>query len=286
MKLMLGTAQFGLPYGVSNTIGQTPEEEVYKILEYAKSIGIQSIDTAQLYGNSEEVIGHFPNLNQFSIVTKIPGKETRPLSMESLLSQSLKRLNQNKLYALMFHRPDDLISASTANEDFLEAMKLQEQGLINKIGVSVYNPNQLEIILDRFEIDIVQIPMNILDQRFLKNGLLKKAKDKNVEIHVRSAFLQGLLLMEPSSLNNYFDPIKAHLNAFKEQVSKFNYDPKEVLLAFLREIEEVDRIVVGVNNVNQLKELVDMYKSNVTFPYHEYSLEDESFLLPTNWKLS
>lgn len=281
MKLALGTVQFGSDYGVSNLSGKVSEPTVKEILDYAKEIGIHTLDTASLYGSSEEVLGGF-DLENFDVVTKTVKIDKTLDKVENFerfkdaFYASQKKLGYIQLHGLMFHEADDLLSSyGLALWDLLEDFKQKE--FIRKIGVSVYSPKQLEKVLSLVDIDIVQFPLNILDQRFLY--LLPELKMKDIEIHTRSTFLQGLLLMNPNSLKTYFEPIKHILKKLPE-------NRLEAAIAFVKDIKEVDKIVVGVTNKRELQEIFSMYNKQVAnIDYSTFKINDEAFINPVNWRL-
>lgn len=263
MKLGLGTVQFGCAYGVSNASGQVSIEEVGKILEYAKSQGVEILDTAQGYGNSEEVLGKF-DLSAFKIITKIIG--------DTDLETSLKNLKQNSIYGLMFHRSEEINDKSWAKFD-----GYKNQGLVEKIGVSVYTPEELLAVVEKYPIDIVQLPLNLLDQRFL--SILPDLKAKNIEIHSRSTFLQGLLLMDIAKVNPYFTPIKPILQSLPQ-------NRVEASLGFVNSIKEVDNIIVGVTLADEFKQIVAALEKDVKIEKAQsFSISDEKFICPQNWRL-
>lgn len=263
MKLGLGTVQFGCDYGVSNTFGQVSVQEVAKILEYAKSQGIEILDTAQGYGNSEEVLGSF-DLSPFKIITK--------MFKDADLEISLKNLNQNSVYGLMFHRSEEITEKSWVKFEGYKA-----QGLVEKIGVSVYSPEELLDVINKYPIDIVQLPLNLLDQRFLR--ILPELKSKKIEIHSRSTFLQGLLLMEAADINPYFDAIKSILQGIPKPCI-------ESAVGFVNSIKEIDKIIVGTTSVDELKQIVAVLNKDVKINNVErFSISDEEYICPQNWRL-
>lgn len=281
MKLALGTVQFGLDYGVSNKNGKVSLELVGEILNYAKEIGIDTLDTASLYGTSEEVLGRF-DLEDFNVVTKtikIDHSLDRIQNFDKFKEAffaSQKKLGYIQLHGLMFHEANDLLSnQELALWDLFEDFKQKEY--VRKIGVSVYSPKQLEDILNLVDIDIVQLPLNILDQRFLY--LLPELKKKNIEIHIRSTFLQGLLLMDTCQLNSYFEPIK-------EVLQKLPQDRLEAALGFVKNIKEVDKIVVGITTKNELQEIYSQYNKDVQgIDFSQFAIQDEKFINPSKWEM-
>lgn len=261
-KIALGTVQFGLNYGISNTTGQVSLEEIAKILDYCKNHGINTLDTAQGYGESEKVLGQF-DLSSFKVITKLMGS--------ARLETSLDNIKQDSVYGLMFHRENEC-----NDQAWRQFESYKTQGLVQKIGVSVYTPEVLEQLIQRYPIEIVQFPMNILDQRFI--SLLPKLKDKKIEVHTRSTFLQGLLLME--SIPDYFAPI--------EEIIKSIPNPRlEYAIAFGKKQKEVDKMVLGVTKLQDLKEIYKAYNAKVrNIDYSDYMVSDEKFINPSVWKVN
>lgn len=280
-KLALGTVQFGIDYGISNDKGKVSIDEIEKILDYAKTIGICTLDTAHFYGVSEETLGQF-DLEDFDVITKTSkidpslDKNENFERYKDAFYLSQKRLGYIQLHGLMFHESNDLLSPwSLALWDLLEDFKQKEY--VRKIGVSVYNPKQLEDIINLVDIDIVQIPLNVLDQRFLP--ILPELKKKNIEIHTRSTFLQGLLFMDTCQLNPYFEPIK-------DILQKLPKNRLETALGFVKNIKEVDKIVVGVTSKKELQEIYSQYNKKVEeIDFSQFKVDDEKFINPAKWEL-
>lgn len=278
-KLGLGTVQFGCDYGISNSNGQVNLYEIEKILNFAVENDIDTIDTASLYGNAESVLGNF-DLSDFKIITKTV-KVNDNLSKDDNLNQfnqsfynSLIKLRQNSIYGMLFHNCDDL--EGKFGDDLWEfAAGLKQRNLVQKIGISVYNPSQVINIINKYDIDIVQLPLNMLDQRFLE--YIPILKHKNIEIHSRSTFLQGLLLMDTNNLNAYFNDIKNVLEKIKKP--KLAY-----ALNFVKKIEGIDKIIVGCTSALELQEIFMMYNKNVNLTdYSIFKIEDEKIINPSKW---
>ena len=185
MNIVLGSAQFGLDYGISNTKGISSEDEVVKILQYANSAGIDTIDSASQYGKSESVIGRCVDQNSnWNIITKTPSFKGGSINtsdathLSDKFKLSLENLNLKKNYGLLIHSCDDLFKPG-GDLLFREMEKLKSKGLVSNIGVSLYTSNQIDNILDRYNVDIIQLPINILDQNLYTNGWLKKIKNSN-----------------------------------------------------------------------------------------------------------
>lgn len=255
MQLALGTVQFGLNYGVTNTKGQLSSYEVESILCYAYKYSVGILDTALLYGNAERLIGDYCDKFQhsFRVITKTDKFQDIPTHMLATklkidLYRSLNYLKLNKIYGLMFHDVDDLINDSNRGRKLFDSIQaLKHSGLVDKIGVSVYTPMQLEEILLNYNIDIVQLPLNVFDQRFVY--LIPKLKELKIEIYVRSIFLQGLLLnwnRLPEKISTY----KWVFNNYQNFLKYNSYSPLDYAINFIKRYS-IDYIVVGVSNLSE-----------------------------------
>lgn len=274
-KIGLGTVQFGMPYGISNIEGQTNQEEVSKILQFAKKTGITLLDTAAGYGNSEAALGH-NNLTNFKVVSKFlpPHKEN---GIGEQLETSLKKLKKNSLYGYLAHRPMDVLANP---EQWDELVLLKSNGFIKKIGFSFNDPLEVETILAKGMIpDLVQVPFNYIDERF--NNKLIELKSLGCEVHSRSAFLQGLFFLPADSLPNFFDPIKELL----VELQKLEEKLPSSLLRFCLEKDFIDTVIIGVNNVAQLQSNFENIESAQSLPKVKFTIP-EYILSPTNWKLN
>lgn len=197
-RLALGTVQFGLDYGIANTTGRVPLAEVSEILSCARHAGLDTLDTAVAYGHSEETLGQL-GVGSWKVVTKLPampeGIDDVRARVKREVTGSLRRLRLDRLHGLLLHKPSVLLGP--AGPALLSTLKeLQADGLVKMIGVSVYDPEELEQLYEPGRYDIVQAPINILDRRMVDTGWTQRLADEGVEIHSRSTFLQGLLLMD------------------------------------------------------------------------------------------
>jgi len=275
-KIALGSVQFGVNYGISNSYGKTTSTEVSKILESAKTYGLNTIDTSYNYGDSESVLGT-NSLSSFKIVSKFPfPKDGRHL--QDILTESLNRLNVSSIYGWLCHEPDQLLAHPSM---YSEAQHAKEKGLVTNIGVSVYTPEQLSKIISLIGIpDIVQVPFNILDRRF--ESLLLELKSAGTEIHVRSAFLQGLLLMAPNELPPFFQPLKAWLFEFNEAFPSIELKINSAL-KFCLNHPAIDKTVIGINTSEHLEmNVTSLKQQESSFPPIPSDLPLE-VILPSMW---
>ena len=269
MKFVLGTAQFGFHYGITNQEGPCLLEAIDDILSLAKKENIVYLDTAPTYGESETVLSGWNS--HFEFITKIPAypKNTPfdPMQyVSSMVNMSLERLKSKKIYGILFHHADDLINQDSGPLLYQMALELREQNICKAIGVSVYEPEQLEYILDHYPIDMVQIPLNLFDRRFLEQGYLKKLKKRNIQIFVRSIFLQGLLLTIPQTLTPQLDFARTYLKKYHDLLRENEISPLQAAIRFIDKIYEVDYAVIGVTTPIQLREIILAHQDKNSSP--------------------
>lgn len=288
-KLGLGTVQWGLPYGVANQHGITAPETVTALLGEARQYGIEVLDTASLYGKSEAVLGN-NSLEAFKVVTKTPKFSTSHISdveankLTETFQQSLDLLSCKKIYGLLIHHAEDLLVPGA--ERLLAAMMLlKEQGVVEKIGVSVYDSRQLDAVLKKFKPDLIQLPLSVLDQRLLTSGHLELLTNEGVEIHVRSVFLQGLLLMSLSKIPAFFEPILPLLTRWHAAAHSQGLTVNQAALAFVRDIPYVDAVLVGLDSLAQFRSCLDDFAIETGFDATGLASNDPAFVNPALWEL-
>ena len=291
MKIVLGTAQFGLDYGISNKQGKTHRKNIPDILNYAHKNRINFLDTALSYGNSEEVIGSIRSTQAWNIVTKTKNFKNKLINNDDAnelrrsFEQSLVKLNRDRVYGLLMHDCNDLFKPG--GEKLFKEMKcIRSLGNAKKIGASVYNIDQIYQLLDSYDIDIIQLPINIFDQRLIKFNVLEKIKELNIEIHARSVFLQGLLLLPLDDVPSYFSQIKNQLENFTIRAKELSLSKLELALAFVQSINEIDKIVIGINSLGQLYEIINSTNVRLNiFDFESFSVENQKIIDPSQWKL-
>lgn len=285
-KLSIGTAHFGQVYGLLNSTGQTDMAEAIQILKIAKKFGIKTIDTAAAYGSSEKIIGGTGLSKDFQVISKfsaISENENITKWVEQHVNETLQRLNLQNIYGILLHKPMELVGNNGA-EIFKALEKIKDLGKIKKIGISVYDMEELDLIIPRFNIDLVQAPFNIFDRRLERSGWLKKLKEHSIELHTRSAFLQGLLLQPQQKIPTQFSPWMNHFEKWLGWLASENLDAASACLGHLIQFNEIDKIVVGVETAHQLEELTTAASKNILLDMPDFSIEDKNLLLPTKWK--
>ncbi|HEX8580028.1 MAG TPA: aldo/keto reductase [Allosphingosinicella sp.] len=257
-RLGLGTVQFGLAYGITNSDGRISDSEAAAILARCAEAGIDLLDTANLYGESESAIGRAaPSDAAFRIVTKTPkaagarSADEAVAALQSAFAESLEKLRQPRVDALLLHDPADLLGPmGPALWSAMEALK--RDGLVRAIGVSIYEGAEIDAALAAFPIDIVQLPWNPLDQRLERGGQLAALANAGVEVHARSLFLQGLLLQDAANISARFGPLRDAIAALHADFREVGLSPLEGILAHAFARPKISRFVVGVTSAAEL----------------------------------
>ena len=266
--LGLGTAQFGGPYGVSNVRGKPTEAEVRHILAVAGQRGVQVLDTAPAYGDSEEVLGRaLAPGHSFRIVTKTPtaadsaGAGGVAQAVSDSLQRTLRHLRQPAVDGLIVHNARQVLEESGGS--LIEAMLEQKaRGRVRAIGVSVYEAEQVDRVLDVFTPDLVQLPLNALDQRLLRSGHIRALAAAGIEIHVRSVFLQGLLLMAPEQMPPHLATAAPFVSAFRHAAAQQGVSLVAAALGFVRGVPGVGTILAGVTALAELEQVLGAWNDS------------------------
>lgn len=273
-KLVLGTVQFGLQYGV-NSAGRPSEDAVKSILAAAAKGGIDTLDTSSAYGNSEEILGECATTEEgFKIVSKFPKGE---VPVAEMFNSTLKRLKVDKLYGYLLHHFEVYKNNPKVWDEF---MALKDSGKVQKIGFSLYNPEELQFILDnKSPFDLIQVPFNIFDKKFLP--LMKEVHEKGVEIHVRSTFLQGLFFKNREMLPERLKPMKKYLLQLDDFSKQSGLNISEIALNYNLQNPYIDGVLIGVDNLSQLEmNLASVKNTPVDI---EIEVKEQELLNPVNW---
>ena len=282
-RIVLGGAQLGLPYGILNGGETLSPEEVARILNAAVDHGIDSIDTAIAYGQSESIIGE-TSQNRFKIISKLP-----PLPVDitdvsewvhSQVQSSLSRLKCTSLDALLLHRPQDLTGAQGA-ELYAAIGSLMAEKMIHRFGVSIYSPDDLDGIIGTFDIHVVQAPLNVFDRRIL--GVTDQLSALNIEVHARSVFLQGVLIANPKNRPQRFKPWSEHFALFDEWVRSSGVSAMACCMGFALQQPGIAKLVIGTTSAESLDEIMTSIPNSVfEVPTHLQS-SAEQLIDPRFW---
>jgi aryl-alcohol dehydrogenase-like predicted oxidoreductase len=265
-RLVLGTAQFGLDYGIVNTTGKVSPTEIGAILSLARRSGFVCLDTAAAYGDAESVLGRF-DISDLRVVTKLSlPRDIAPEQIGDVVMagarRSLGALRCQQLEGLLLHSADEL-AGPRAPAVHSALVRVREAGLARRIGVSVYSCRDIAPIISHYPVDLVQLPLSVLDQK--ASAWLPRLIDSGVAVHVRSVFLQGLLLQPPDNLPPQMAALAAGVSAFHKRAITSGLSPLEAALAFVRDLAGIEGVVVGVASLNELQEIVKAFVQPVCF---------------------
>ena len=258
LKLGIGTLQFGQNYGVANKTGKLKSKDIIAIKNLAQKNNVNIIDTAEVYGDSEKRLGEL-GFSKFKLVSKLPTtnppKDRFNWVLNSLKS-SFKKLKINKIYGMHIHNTKYILDKK-GDQIYKGLVYAKEKGLIKKIGVSIYTIKELKKIISKYRIDLVLLPFNIFDQRLLKSNILQELKDRNIEIHTRTSFLQGLLLMNKKNIPNKFFRYKNFFENWENICKKKKMTKYEVCLKYALSNSYIDKVIVGIDSSRQFKKLIN-----------------------------
>lgn len=291
-QICLGTAQFGLSYGITNNGGKVPPDEVSALLSQAASSGIKLIDTAQSYGDAEEVLGRgFSAGQDFRLITKLPAQSQDSFGRDSVANWeeafhvSCRRLGVDQLDGFLLHSPDDLRKPGS---DYLQKwlISLRDRGLVRRLGVSIYAKEDLANV-DSNLLDLVQLPLSIYDQRLLVDGTIGLLQKLGCAIHIRSVYLQGLLISPTEAWPAWIsDQARQHHSNFEQFSLGRSCSLLELALSFVRALEGLEAVVIGLCSRLELNELVQAWEGPLCLAEgegHSWASPDISILDPRYW---
>tara|TARA_B100002019_G_scaffold266364_1_gene256601 strand:+ start:572 stop:1429 length:858 start_codon:yes stop_codon:yes gene_type:complete len=284
LKIIIGTAQFGMRYGLLNK-SAVSQSEIKKILQLSKNKNIKTIDTAISYGRSEFKLGE-ANVSKFKIISKLPSLINADNNIQDWviknIENSLKKLKIKSLEGLLFHDSKDFKSPKvSAALDALQYLKKIKK--IKKIGVSIYCPTELSAINRKFMPDLVQAPFSIIDRRLENSGWLNWLKENDVEIHARSIFLQGLLLLDANHRPKKFLKYKKFWKEWDSWLLRRNLSPLQACIGFCNSNRLIDKFVIGIDNYKNLKEIISQSKFKIKDIPESLSQKDKEFINPSSW---
>lgn len=284
MKLALGTVQFGLQYGVANKRGQVPLAEVGQIIALARSKGMDTLDTAIAYGDSEQRLGEV-GMEAWRVVSKLPPlPEDCPDVRRWVIGSvegSCQRLRQRSLHGLLLHQPSQL-KQRHGDALYRALQDLKQAKIVEKIGISVYSPAELEV-LESHPCDLVQVPFNAVDVRLVDSGWMRRLSHMGVELHVRSVFLQGLLLMSRESRPPVFGKWSALWQAWDAYLRETHQSPLQACLRHVLSFNEIGRVIVGVDSLTQLNEIINASQGAYQALPTALKVDDPDLLNPSRW---
>ena len=283
-RISIGTAQFGEKYGITNTSNKTSLKDIKSIIKIAENKGIHNIDNAIAYGESDLYLGQ-ADVRNWDVSTKIPPIPNNCSNLKNWLNkkfkESLIRLKLKKIDTLFLHNPNDLLSHN-GKDIYRIILDFKSKGLIKKFGLSFYDIAEVNKFIPKFKIDAIQTPFNLIDRRLIRNQYISLLKDFNIEIHIRSIFLQGLLLIKPKSRPMKFNKWKKIWDNYDNWIHTLKIMPVEACIGYVKSFPEIDRIIIGFENKSQLIETLKVKKIINNAPFNISSC-DENLINPYNW---
>jgi len=286
-RIALGTAQLGQRYGVANRTGQPDLEEARRILAVARAAAIDTVDTAMGYGDSEKVLGAV-GVAGLRVITKLPPLPDSPGAdlgdaLRHEVSGALQRLGADRVYGLLLHRPRDALGPHGAT--LIDALRgMQRDGLVTKIGVSIYDPAELDALTQTLDIGIVQAPYNVFDRRLESSGWLDRLTNAGIEVHARSAFLQGLLLLDSAQQPPQFAAWQTLWSGWNQWLAERKLMPLPAALGFVLRNPSITRVVVGVETAAQLREIAASAQALPCEAPASLACNDLDLIDPSRWK--
>lgn len=282
-KFVIGSANFSKGYGIKKGKGISLIQ-LNKIAEVLKKNNFNLIDSAFSYPGVEKKIAT-SKLKNFEVCTKILKNDVKNKSLNQLIRlflSSLNTLKKKSFNTLYFHKAKDLLEKDGDNF-YNKIAYLKKINLTRKIGISVYSPEELKKLLKKYSFDVIQIPLNVFDRRFLKDNYLYRLKKRGFEIHVRSIFLQGILLLENKKLPNYFKKWSQLFNDWESWNLQNNQSKVLTCVSFIKTIKHVDKVILGISNYNQINEIIICSESNKTkYPKKIFS-KSKNLIDPRLW---
>lgn len=282
-KLILGTAQFGLPYGINNKKGLLPEEDVKNILQNAASLGINTLDTAAEYGEAERRIGEFhKNHRLFNVITKF--SKTQEENWETSLKRSLNKMNLDSINTVMFHS----YGAFLENRKNLSKIVNTSRGqLFSKLGVSVYTNQEMIALKEVDEVEVIQLPFNMLDNEHQRGEILTELKSAGKEIHTRSCFLQGLFFMDEDNLPGKLKPLEPFLKKIKKIAEENKFEIGHLAIQYVLNKNYIDGVLFGVDSIEQLEQNIKWSNKKISeeilIQVDTINVPDPILLNPSQW---
>ena len=280
-KIIFGTANLTQRYGINKKKLLNNKEKINLLLLKLIKKKINIIDTAIKY-NSEKEIGNFSS--NFSIINKIVlnKRHVKLKQLELEVRNSLKKLKKKKLYGLLIHNPL-FLKNKNGKLIFKNLKKIKKLKLTKKIGFSIYSPNELKVLFKKFKPDIVQFPINLFDQRIIETGWIDILKRNKIETHGRSIFLQGLLLKKKNNIPKKFKSKNKYFDNFFYWLKKNNLSNLDSCLNFAFSRKKIDKLIIGVDNIDQLKKILNYKKSKIQYNYDSLKVSNTKIIDPQTW---
>jgi uncharacterized protein len=282
-KLCLGTAQFGLDYGINNQVGKLPEDQIKDILDFAHSVGIIHLDTADAYGDALKRLGRYflQSPEDFVVHNKFSADDA---NIEDKLCSALFMLNKPEVETYYFHNYSDVVN----HPSYLEQMvALREKKLIKRIGISIYDNQEFKSVCDHELIDVIQLPFNLLDNYHQRGELIEHAISQGKKLHFRSIFLQGLFFMNPNELPRNLTSLLPYLKRLDGICIETGLTIGQLAMGYAMQCKAADKVIIGVDTLEQLKQNVKLCETvlpvDIVQEIDRVRVQEVNLLYPKNW---
>lgn len=286
-RIALGSAQFGRRYGVANRLGAPEQQEVARIVSRARAACVDTIDTAMSYGNSEAMLGS-AGVTGLRVVTKLPPIPVGASGIEAWVRQQVRqstaRLHLSALHGLLLHQPSDAVGHALAARELRTTLAaLKTEGVVVRVGASIYHPVELDALTHAMPLDLVQAPYSVVDRRLATSGWLARLREAGTEIHVRSVFLQGLLLLDETDMPSQFATFAGTFMKWRAWLRDNRISALAGALGFALANPAVDRVVVGVESLAQLDGILAHASAAIGDVPADLETGDLSLINPATW---
>lgn len=277
--MVLWTVQFWLDYGINNSSWRLGIDDIFSLLDRSLKLWIHILDTASVYGNAEEIIWQYIRNRwlkwKIKIISKFTGLSNNTTDIYSHIKESIWKsihlLNVEFLDGYLLHNAKDFY-----NDSILEAIvTLKKEWYIKNIWVSIYDPQDALCVSINTNIDYIQIPFNIFDQRLKNTEFFNNCRSNWIKIFARSIFLQWLILMENTKIPQHLSWIIPYLDEFDKIIFNSNLTRQEAAMQYVLQNKDIDYLVFWVDNLFQLNENISIVKKNIDFSLEILEIENK-----------
>ena len=282
-KLILGTVQFGLSYGINNQNGKPDTDHVFQMLDYSINHGITELDTADAYGDAQEIIGKYHNQSNFTFKINTKFRKS-DISLKEQFKFTCNSLNIENINVNNIHSFNDFMNYPELSDELKE---IKHKGLINHIGISIYDNKEFLSAIESEFIDVIQFPYNLLDNRSHRSELISLAKSKGKKLHARSIFLQGLFFKNIDTITGSLKNLIPELHQIRKISENINVPIAALAFKYVYDTIEIDNILFGSENIEQLQNNLELKAYRIPkeayMEINQIKVEDEELLYPKNW---
>ena len=280
-KIIIGTANFGMKYGLGYK--NVNQKEIKKILSFGKKNGIRTLDTAPSYKNAFENLRR-NKIENWDIISKIPSipKNIDNINhhIQKIFFSNLKKINLSKIHTILIHDEKDILNVTKGKKILKILNHFKKEKLVKRVGCSIYDSHKVKRVIKNYDFDVIQCPYNIFDKRLVDSGLFRLLKKRKINIHLRSIFLQGLLLKKKKDIPVQFNN-NQKITKYYKLLEKYNLSNIEFCLSELDKIE-YEKVLIGISHTNQLKDIIN-FKNHLNKSTNILKTKNLKLIDPRKW---